>query len=149
MTLIGSNPYSLSPALITINPINHKSDNTFGRQGEELVFRFLKWKYPNAHVKWMNSEKESGLPYDIEMKINNENNFIEVKTTGNHDQHTFQISIAEINCLLNHQTNYHIYRVYYSDDPELTKITILSQVKQHLEQKQLALCMTIMQRANE
>ncbi|CAF4753864.1 unnamed protein product [Rotaria socialis] len=149
-TLIGSNPYSLSPSSITINPINNEIDNTLGRKGEELVFRFLKWKYPNAHVKWMNNNnKESGLPYDIEMKINNQIDLIEVKTTGIHDQHTFRISIGEINCLLNHPTNYHIYRVYYSGEPESTKITILSQVKQHLEHKQLALCMTIMQRANE
>jgi hypothetical protein len=97
----------------------------------------------------MNHKQESGLPYDICIKINNQIQFIEVKTTRIHDQHTFQISIAEIDCLIENPMNYHIYRVYYSDDLDKTKISILNQVKYHLEKKQLALCMTIMQRADQ
>ncbi|CAF1200654.1 unnamed protein product [Rotaria sp. Silwood1] len=148
-TLTGSNLYPLSPSSITINPTSNMVDNTIGRQGEELVFRFLQWKHPNKHVEWMNAKQESGLPYDIQIRTNNEIEMIEVKTTRIHDQHTFQISISEIECLLKNPMHYHIYRVYYSDDPDSTKITILSQVKYHLEEKQLALCMTMMQRADE
>ena len=123
-------------------------DDKTGRQGEEIVFRFLKWKYPNEQVEWMNYQHESGLPYDIRIKTNNTIQLIEVKTTRIHDQHTFQISIGEIECLIKNPLNYHIYRVYYSDDIDQIKIAILSQVKHHLEQKQLAFCMTIMQRAD-
>ncbi|CAF3659475.1 unnamed protein product [Rotaria sp. Silwood1] len=148
-TLTGSNLYPLSPSSITINPTSNMVDNTIGRQGEELVFRFLQWKHPNKHVEWMNAKQESGLPYDLQIRTNNEIEMIEVKTTRIHDQHTFQISISEIECLLKNPMHYHIYRVYYSDDPDSTKITILSQVKYHLEEKQLALCMTMMQRADE
>jgi hypothetical protein len=97
----------------------------------------------------MNMKQESGLPYDIRLRKNDQIQLIEVKTTTNHDQHTFQISIGEINCLLQNPENYHIYRVYYSEDLDSIKITILSQVNYHLEQKQLALCMTIMQRTDE
>ena len=80
---------------------------------------------------------------------NNQMEFIEVKTTRIDDQHTFQISIAQMEYLLKNPLTYHIYRVYYSDDLQMSKITILSQVKHHLEKKQLAICMTILQRADE
>ncbi|CAF2878871.1 unnamed protein product [Rotaria sp. Silwood2] len=148
-TLTGTKFYILSSSSITINPADNIVDNNIGRQGEELVFNFLKWKHPDKQVKWMNERKESGEPYDIEIRKNDDIERIEVKTTRIPDQHTFQISIREIQCLLENPMNYHIYRVYYSDNPDLTKITILSQVKYHLEQKQLALCMTIMQQADE
>ncbi|CAF1127467.1 unnamed protein product [Rotaria sordida] len=148
-TLTGLNLYPLPSSSITINPTVNVVDNSTGRQGEELVFRFLQWKHPNKRVEWMNAKQESGLPYDIQIRTNNKIELIEVKTTRIPDQHTFQISIGEIECLLENPMNYYIYRVYYSDDPDSTKITILSQVKCHLEQKQLALCMTIMQRADE
>jgi hypothetical protein len=72
-----------------------------------------------------------------------------VKTTRIHDQHTFQISFEEMEWLRKNPENYHIYRVYYSDDPNSTKITIIPKVRYHLEKKQLALCMTIMQHADE
>ncbi len=149
-TLTGSNlcPLSLLSS-ITIYPTSNLVDTSIGRQGEEIVFRFLQWKYPNEHIEWMNMKQESGLPYDIRLRKNDQIELIEVKTTTNHDQHTFQISIGEINCLLQNPENYHIYRVYYSEDLDSIKITILSQVNYHLEHKQLALCMTIMQRTDE
>jgi len=148
-TLTGSNLYSLSPSSITINPTGNPVDSSTGRQGEEIVFRFLKCKHPNEHVEWMNAEQESLLPYDIQIKRNNQVEFIEVKTTRIHDQHTFQISFEEMEWLRQNPENYHIYRVYYSDDPNSTKITIIPKVRYHLEKKQLALCMTIMQQADE
>jgi hypothetical protein len=97
----------------------------------------------------MNAKQESLLPYDIKIKRNNQVEFIEVKTTRIHDQHTFQISFEEMECLRLNPDNYHIYRVYYSDDPNSTKITIIPEVRCHLEKKQLALSMTIMQQADE
>ncbi|CAF1112321.1 unnamed protein product [Rotaria sordida] len=148
-TLTGTKLYILSSSSIAINPADNIIDNNTGRQGEEFVFNFLKWKHPDKQVKWMNERKESGEPYDIEIRKNDDIERIEVKTTRISDQHTFQISIREIQCLLENPMKYHIYRVYYSDDPDLTKITILSQVKYHLEQKQLVLCMTIMQQPDE
>lgn len=146
--LAGSNSYPLCPSSITIEPTGNTVEDGIGRLGEDVVFRYLQWKYPKAHVKWMNAERESGRPYDIQMEINNQIELIEVKTTRIQDQHTFQISFSELKCLFDNPMNYHIYRVYYSDELESTKITILDRVKEHLEHKQLALCMTIMQRAD-
>ncbi|CAI0436839.1 unnamed protein product [Linum tenue] len=36
-----------------------------GRLGEELAFRYLKAKYGEEAVRWVNEQKETGLPYDI------------------------------------------------------------------------------------
>ena len=149
-TLTDSNLYRLSSTSITINPNDHVVDESTGRVGEEFVYRFLQWKYPDESVKWMNEKKESGLPYDIQIRTkNNSIEFIEVKTTRIQGQHTFQISIGEVECLLKNPSTYHIYRVYYSDDVQMSEISILSQVKNHLDQKQLALCMTILQRSDQ
>ena len=148
--LTGSQLYPLSSSSIVINPNDQVVDESTGRLGEEIVFRFLQWKYPNEQIEWMNERKESGRPYDICIRTkNNQMEFIEVKTTRIDDQHTFQISIAQMEYLLKNPLTYHIYRVYYSDDLQMSKITILSQVKHHLEKKQLAICMTILQRADE
>ncbi|CAF4350305.1 unnamed protein product, partial [Rotaria sp. Silwood2] len=84
-------------------------DSNTGRQGEEIVFRFLQWKHPDEYVERMNAKQESCLPYDIEIRTINHIELIEVKTTRIHDQHTFQISIGEIECLLANPINYHIY----------------------------------------
>ncbi|CAF4383454.1 unnamed protein product, partial [Rotaria sordida] len=70
-TLTGLNLYPLPPSSITINPTVNVVDNSTGRQGEELVFRFLQWKHPNKRVEWMNVKQESGLPYDIQIRTHN------------------------------------------------------------------------------
>ncbi|CAF1053062.1 unnamed protein product, partial [Didymodactylos carnosus] len=116
------------------------------RRGEELVFQYLKWKYPDDNIKWLNDEQEYFLPYDIEIIRKNEKTkeLIEVKATRVSDQHTFQVSIREIKWLRAHPNTYCIYRVYYAEnDPFLSTITVLSRVKWHLQQKQLSLCMKI------
>ncbi|UJR20097.1 hypothetical protein I4U23_023231 [Adineta vaga] len=110
-TLTGSDMCPLSLSSITIHPTTGTIDHNIGRQGEEIVFRFLQWKYPKAQIEWMNNEQESGLPYDIRLKRKDQMEMIEVKTTTDPDQHTFQISIEEMKCLLQHPKNYHIYRV--------------------------------------
>jgi hypothetical protein len=74
---------------------------------------------------------------------NNQTELIEVKTTRLSSQNTFQISVGEVECLLENQTNYYIYRVYLADDEKSSTITVLNKIKCHLQQKQLALSMTI------
>ena len=62
--LTGSQLYPLSSSSIVINPNDQVVDESTGRLGEEIVFRFLQWKYPNEQIEWMNERKESGRPYD-------------------------------------------------------------------------------------
>ncbi|CAF2677812.1 unnamed protein product [Rotaria sp. Silwood2] len=104
---------------------NNENDIIIGRRGEEFVYKYLQWKYPNREIQWINKDGES------------------VKTTRLSTQNTFPISMREVECLISNQNNYHIYRVYYSNDEISSTITILSQIKYYLEQKHLSLSMTI------
>lgn len=149
-TIIASTVNPFCSSTITINPTDHTGDENTGRVGEQFIYRYLQWKYPDECIKWMNENKESGLPFDIQFQRKDKTiELIEVKTTRVHDQHTFQISIAQLECLLQHPNTYHIYRLYYSDDLQRTKIFIFNQVKNHLEQKQLALCLTFLQQDHQ
>ncbi|CAF2658198.1 unnamed protein product [Rotaria sp. Silwood2] len=135
-----------SSPMNSLPPIGTEVDLVTGRQGEEFVFCYLKWKYPNEDIKWINQAGESGGPYDIRMTIKSENNreeFIEVKTTRSCDQNTFSISIGEVEYLLEHPSNYYIYRVYYADKIDSSTITVINKIKRNLLQKNLKLSMTI------
>lgn len=129
-----------------ISSSDNETDIVIGHRGEEFVYRYLIWKYPKAKIQWFNQEQEFGQPFDIQMirqETNNQVELIEVKTTRVPKQNTFQISVGEVECLLANQNNYFIYRVYYGKDEKSSSITILSQIKCHLQQKQLALSITI------
>ncbi len=132
---------------------NNEIDTIIGRRGEELVYKYLQWKYPNEKIEWINEHSESGRPFDIRMTHNqtqNQATLIEVKTTRSSTQNTFRISIGEIECLMENQNNYHIYRVYYdSNDVLSSTIIILNQIKLNLQQKQLELSMRIPLQINE
>ena len=147
-----SSQISPNPPINTNNSSSNKeTDITTGRHGEEFVYRYLLWKYPKAQIRWNNQQEESGQPFDIEMirqETKNQRELIEVKTTRILKQNTFQISVSEVECLLANQENYYIYRVYYDNDEKSSTITILSRIKCHLQQKQLALSITIAENSN-
>ncbi|UJR16805.1 hypothetical protein I4U23_003704 [Adineta vaga] len=140
-------------AAATMQTSNNEIDIIVGRRGEDFVYRYLQWKHSDAQIQWINQQAETGQPFDIEIIHKDKNKkpeFIEVKTTRVPNQNTFQISIGEVDCLLQYQNNYYIYRVYYNDDDEkLSTITILSRIKYHLQQKKLALSITIAEKFDE
>jgi hypothetical protein len=148
-------PTSLSnvPNAVTATTSSNEVDILVGRRGEEYVYEYLQWKYPDAQIQWFNKDQEFGQPFDIQIirKVANiqQTELIEVKTTRSAVQNTFHISVGEVECLLENQTNYYIYRVYLANDEKLSTITILSRLKCHLQQKQLALSMTIVEKLNE
>ena len=126
-----------------------ETDYETGRQGEKLVFDYLKWKYHNANVTWINEKGESGKPYDIRMIFKSENNreeYIEVKTTRSNKQNSFFVSIGEIEYLLKHPSNYSIYRVYYANILSLSTITVINNVKGNIQKKRLTLSMNFEQK---
>ena len=136
----------------SFHPIGTEAELTTGRQGEVLVFHYLKWKYPNEDVKWLNQNGESGRPYDIQLIVKSENNreeFIEVKTTRSYDQNTFPLSIGEVKYLLKHPSNYCIYRVYYADTIDSSTITVINRIEENLIKKHLKLCMILQSQSNE
>ncbi|CAF4769749.1 unnamed protein product, partial [Rotaria sp. Silwood2] len=135
-----------SPTSTNVTSSNNENDIIIGRRGEEFVYKYLQWKYTDREIQWINKDDESGQPFDIRMILKGKQNqidLIEVKTTRLSTQNTFPISIREVECLISNQNNYHIYRVYYSNDEISSTITIFSQIKYNLEQKQLSLSMTI------
>ena len=145
-------PPSNVPSPTTVTSSGNDTERIIGRRGEEFVYRYLSWKYPEKTIEWVNEKQESGQPFDIQLMDKASNKpveFIEVKTTRSSNQNTFQISINEIECLLANQTNYHIYRVYSVDDEKSCAITVISGLKIRLQQKQLALSMTILEKSDE
>ena len=133
-------------------PVVSEADVITGRQGEEFVFQYLKWKHPNENVAWINEKTESGGPYDIHMIVKSEDNreeFIEVKTTRSIDQNTFPVSIGEVEYLLKHPLNYSIYRVYYADNKTSSTITVINKIKDNLQLKHLKLSMTVVSKPSD
>lgn len=121
-------------------------DRITGHRGEGLVYQYLQWKYPDRDIQWLNKDSESGKPFDIQMIQKGKKDrfdLIEVKTTRSKEQHTFGISIKEIECLIENPDKYHIYRVYYCSEETSSTITILSHIKANMERKHLSLFMTI------
>ncbi|CAF4691015.1 unnamed protein product, partial [Rotaria sp. Silwood2] len=119
-------------ASLTMDKIIHANEHTT----EKKNIKEIKSKENEEHV----DNGESGQPFDIQMIRKGKENqidLIEVKTTRSSTQNTFPISIREVECLISNQNNYHIYRVYYSNDEISSTITILSQIKYNLEQKHL------------
>lgn len=86
-----------------------------GRKGEELVNIYLQ-KLKNQHeikgFKWMNEDKESGLPYDFEI-TNNDNStvFSDAKTTSYIFEQNMIFSKNEL-AFINQCENYYIFRVF-------------------------------------
>jgi len=141
-----------SSTTLPFRPIGNEADLITGRQGEEFVFHYLKWKYPNETIDWINEKTESGGPYDIRMVVRSENDrveFIEVKTTRLYDQNTFPVSIGEVEYLLQHPSNYFIYRVYYADNKDLSTITVINKIKDNLQMKHLKLSMTVVSKPSD
>ncbi|CAF3761406.1 unnamed protein product [Adineta steineri] len=133
-------------------PVGTEADRITGRQGEEFVFQYLKWKYPSNTIEWINENNESGSPYDIRMIVKSENDrieHIEVKTTRSHDQNTFPVSIGEVEYLLQHPSNYFIYRVYYADNKDSSTIIVINRIKDNLQLKRLKLSMTIATKSSD
>jgi hypothetical protein len=62
--------------------------------------------------------------------------YIEVKSTRTFNQHSFPLSIKQIEAFLQHEENYFIYRVYIDEK----KLVILDKVRWRLKHKQQLSC---------
>ena len=79
-----SNTVTDASSLGKSEPSKSEMDRTTGRRGEELVYRYLRWKYPDRDIQWMNKDGESAQPFDIRMIRQGKPDradLIEVKTT--------------------------------------------------------------------
>lgn len=92
-----------------------------GRKGEELIDQFLEFQKSNKIIndyKWMNSSRESGMPFDFEIiNTNNKKTYTDVKTTSYTFEQGMIFSKNELG-FISQNNNYHIYRVYGLSDPK-------------------------------
>ncbi|MFA7083333.1 MAG: DUF3883 domain-containing protein [Arcobacteraceae bacterium] len=101
---------SSSKKKIKINYIKEQRFKTeLGLLGEKLVCKYEKEN--GFSIKHVSLEDDS-LGYDIESSINNNNKFIEVKTTTSDVNTAFYLSKNELEFLNKNQDTFFIYRVY-------------------------------------
>jgi hypothetical protein len=108
-----------------------------------MVYQYLQKKYSSQRnsisIKWENENDESNLSYDILLTKNRNKHYIEVKSTRINNENSFQLSINQIEAILQYRQYYHIYRVY----TEKKKLIILNNVQQCLEKQHLYCFFTI------
>ncbi len=101
-----------------------------GKKGEELVNNYLGQLKENKEIKdfkWMNKEKESGMPYDFEIIQNNgEIFFTDVKSTSYKFEQRMIFSGQEFK-FINQNENYLIHRVF--NLKESPKLKVCNNVK--------------------
>lgn len=89
-----------------------------GRWGEEFVYTLLKAKrkLPDGRqfhsIQWVNENSESSKPYDIEIQVENEHIYIEVKSTASAHKELAVISWRELKFAEEQSEHFHLYRVY-------------------------------------
>lgn len=110
-----------------------------GRWGENCVYTLLKSSEVNKEVTWVNERQESGLPYDIVIKADNEEKFIEVKSTSTAEKHILEISSKEIMCAFQKRENYHLYRVYNAGSLHNCRVARLCNLASNLDAKSVSL----------
>ncbi len=93
-----------------------------GKEGEFLIERhFAKLKETGEIVnyKWLNEERESGMPYDFYFETKaGEIIYLDVKTTNYKFAQKMIFSSQEINFATSTDCKYYIYRVYMNENGE-------------------------------
>ena len=85
----------------------------------ERYFAELKTRGEILNYKWVNEEKESGLPYDFYFETKSgEIVYLDVKTTNYKFGQKMIFSSQEIDFATSNDNKYCVYRVYYNDEGE-------------------------------
>ncbi|KAL4591072.1 hypothetical protein LXL04_004020 [Taraxacum kok-saghyz] len=95
-----------------------------GRTGEHVAFKYFSEKYGEKNVKWVNEGKESGLPYDVAVEMEDSKmEYIEVKATSNGRKNWFMVSVREWQFAVEKGEEFSIAHVVLSEG-KLAQITI-------------------------
>lgn len=93
-----------------------------GKEGEFLVEKYfaeLKDTGQIINYKWLNEEKESGLPYDFYFEtLTGEIIYLDVKTTNYKFSQKMIFSSQEISFATDMDNEYYVYRVYINENGE-------------------------------
>ncbi|XP_074273372.1 protein NO VEIN-like [Silene latifolia] len=95
-----------------------------GRQGEEAAFRYYTERAGGAAVKWVNQEKETGLPYDILVGEEESKEYIEVKASRNEGKNGFRISRQEWEFAIEKGDSFSVAYVNLSDRNLNNRVTV-------------------------
>ena len=115
-----------------------------GFLGEQMVYEYLRRcnsQSGGTSIKWENEKGESQLPYDILLVKDEIKHFIEVKSTRTSNQHSFLLSLNQIEAMLRLEQAFFIYRVY----TEQKKLVILDRIRWRLKHKQQLACFLTIQ----
>jgi hypothetical protein len=91
---LGSSNFSKRDRLRFGTPNATQTTQT-GRLGEFYAFKYISGKVGNTIVKWVNEDRETGLPYDILLGEGSCTEYIEVKATVSQRKDWFHISTRE------------------------------------------------------
>ena len=114
-----------------------------GRWGEECVYVLLRNIEKESQVIWVNESGESMLPYDIIIKAQDTEIFIEVKTTSTSEKKVLEMSSQEIKYAFEKQESYHLYRVYNAGNPNNCRVARLRNLASSLDSKAVSLFILI------
>lgn len=93
-----------------------------GKEGEFLIdhyFSELKKSGEIVNYKWLNEEREKGLPYDFYYETNSGDIiYLDVKTTNYKFAQKMIFSSQEIKFVTSTDSKYHIFRVYINENGE-------------------------------
>nr|DAD23986.1 TPA_asm: hypothetical protein HUJ06_025449 [Nelumbo nucifera] len=128
---------------LSIGTPNEKQAVITGRVGELLAFNYLAKKVGKEGVKWVNEEKETGLPYDIVIGNDEEKEYIEVKATRSSNKDWFTISTREWQFAVDRGEGFSIVHVVLGA-PKNARITVFKNPVRLCQQGalQLAILMT-------
>jgi len=90
-----------------------KNIDILGFQGEKYIYEMLKKEKDgklNTKITWNNQGEELFKPFDILLKVGDEEYYIEVKTSIN-DKTTFTVTERELNFALQHEDRYTLYHI--------------------------------------
>lgn len=111
--------YSKNP--IKVNYLEREQSNAeLGYSGEEIIYNYEKWdlirkgrKDLANQVKWISKEEGDGAGFDILSKtVNEEDKYIEVKTTKLGIKTPFFFSQNEFSFSNKNSMNYYLYRIF-------------------------------------
>jgi len=116
------------------------SNRKLGESGEKFVMEYERFRMIQAgredlvdEIEWSSKKVGDGLGYDIRSfdPFNDEEKFIEVKTTNSGKYQPFYISDNEVSFSMDYADKYSLYRVYdFKSNPRL--FSIEGNVKNHV-----------------
>ena len=145
-----------SGALAVTEPLDTSDHRSVGRWGEALVYNYLLSTLPASRsVAWLNAKEETCAPYDLTVTERGGGAahakgggatptvFIEVKSTRYADNNVFELSYFEWEFMREPHVRFHIYRVSAVGDPARTRITIIEDPLQAVQDGRIRLCMAV------